>query len=95
MQKIKLFKVKKETANLKKGKIYIFNGIEKLNNLFFVELAEVFAMFPDRIITKEPVKVITESKQQFFSNLEEVSLEEAKKSIDNTEALLNREIFRR
>ena len=95
MKNLKLFKLKGNLNDLEKGKIYLFKNVDTLNGLYVIELAEVFAMFPDRLITKEPIPFLVHNKDEFLSNFEYITLQQAKDEIDNTQALLNREIFRR
>jgi len=58
-------------------------------------VGRVYALLIDRIVFDRKHEFIIYDPDRFYSCFTEVSYEEVKESIDNTRALLSREIFRR
>lgn len=65
------------------------------NNSFYIKIGKVFAIFIDRVIFSETYELITDKPENIFKNLKEIPYKEAKKITDNTQALLDKNIFRR
>ena len=97
MEKGKFYKLKQNSKLLnKKDSIYALFAIDKIDDKYkVVKIGKVHAILIDRIIFSEIYEFITDNINNIFSNFEEISLKEAKQNIDNTQALLSKQIFRR
>lgn len=92
------FYVLKENSSLLKEENYVYAliDVDKIDDKHkLVKIGKVHAILIDRIIFSQTFEFITDNLNNIFSNFEEISLEEAKQKIDNTQALLSKQIFRR
>lgn len=92
------FYVLKENSNLLKEENYVYAliDVDKIDDKHkLVKIGKVHAILTDRIIFSQTFEFITDNVNNILSNFEEISLEEAKQKIDNTQALLSKQIFRR
>ncbi len=85
---------KKMLDNLK-DKFFYFLGYQKVGNLYLFKITEVYAVLIDRIIFHKNYEFLVEDPERFYECFIEVSIEQVKNSIDNTGALLSKQIFRR
>ncbi len=93
---------------MKKGKFYISNcdnfekntvftlySLESIDkNVYLVKIAKIKAILIDRIILELKYDFITD-KKEIFNCFKEISFEEARHLVDNTDALLSKDIFNR
>ncbi len=78
------------------GSVFMFYGIENIDRKTkTVKIGQVKAILIDRIIFERIYEFITDSPEAILNCFEEIPFEEARKRIDNTEALLSKDIFRR
>ncbi len=94
---------------MKKGKFYISTceefekdsvftlySLEDIDKKFsLIKIAKIKAILIDRIILELKYDLITENKEKIFNCFKEISFEEAKRLVDNTDALLSKDIFNR
>ena len=97
MEKGKFYVLKENSSLLKeKNSVYALIDINKIDDKHkLVKIGKVHAILIDRIIFSQTFEFITDNLNNIFSNFEEISFEEAKQKIDNTQALLSKQIFRR
>ncbi len=82
--------------NIPEGKVYTLIEEEKVkDNVYLIRIAEVRAILIDRIILELKYDFLTEKREDIYRCFKEISFKEAKELIDNTDILLNRDIFRR
>jgi len=95
MKKGKFYKLKKKFYPLQEGEIYILLEESKLGDKFIISIGKVHAVLVDRVITSKTFEFIADKKEKVFNKFEEIPLEHVRKKIDNTDALLSKQIFRR
>lgn len=79
-----------------KGSVFTLYSLEQIqDNFYLVKLAKIKAILIDRIILEVKYDYITENKDEIFRCFKEISLEEARRLVDNTDALLSKDIFNR
>jgi hypothetical protein len=86
----------KEDKIFKKENCYMFIEQKKLDDgHFYVKIGQVYAILLNRVIFSETYEFITENPQKILKNFKEISIQQAKSLTDNTNALLDKNIFRR
>jgi len=97
MEKGRFYQLKKELPPIKsKGGVFVLLEKYKIDDKFsVVVIGKVHAILLDRVIVGETYEFITDKVADVINNFTEISQKEAKTKIDNTDALLSREIFRR
>jgi hypothetical protein len=78
------------------GNVFMLYGREKINQKTeVIKIGEVKAILIDRVIFEKIHEFLTEKSDYITSCFKEIPFEEARKRIDNTQALLSKDIFRR
>ncbi len=77
------------------NRFFCFLEAVKLEKAHLVTIGRVYAIFVDRVIFDKKYEFIVEDLEDFYNCFTEVSYREVRDSIDNTEALLSKSIFRR
>ncbi len=95
INKAKGFLFEEELLKEMKDKFFVIIDVKKVNDFYVVKLTEVYAVLVDRIIFRNEYEFIVEDIKRFFECFIEVSLKDVRDSIDNTQALLSKKIFRR
>jgi glutaredoxin 2 len=97
MKKKTFYQLKKSSdLPIEKGRIYLLMENSKIDEIhFFVKIGVVHAIFIDRVIISNCFEFITQNPQKIFDNFKEISYENAKSKVDNTQALLSKQIFKR
>ncbi len=96
MEKGKIYLLKKNFNQLNADNLYMLLQLKKIDNRnFYIKIGQVYAILIDKIIFSNVYELITDNKENIFGLFKEISLDEARKLIDNTSALLDKNIFRR
>ncbi len=85
---------RKEIPELQ-DRFFCFLETVKLEKVHLVTIGRVYAVFVDRVIFDKKYEFIVENLEDFYNCFTEVSYREVRDSVDNTEALLSKSIFRR
>jgi len=70
--------------------------VEKIDGSFkSIKIGLVKAILIDRVVFEKLLEFPTDNEENIYKCFQEISFDEARKEIDNTETLLSRTIFRR
>ncbi|NPA51269.1 MAG: hypothetical protein GXO22_00045 [Aquificae bacterium] len=77
------------------GKFFCLLEEEKIDEIYYIKLLQVYAVLGDRVIFRKGYEFFVDNPKDFYRCFVEIPLEEVRESIDNTQALLSKEIFNR
>jgi len=95
MEKEKFYIPASKNPYFELEKVYMLLEEKKFNDKFFVKIGKVFAIIGNRIIFSDVYELITDEKEKIFNIFKKISSREIKKYLNNSEALLDKNIFRR
>lgn len=95
MEKEKLYKPKSKNPYFELNSVYMLLENNKVDDKDFIKIGKVFAILGNRIIFSNTYEFLTEDKNKIYNIFKEISFKEAKKFLNNSEALLDKNIFRR
>ncbi len=95
MEKEKFYIPKSENLYFELKKVYMLLEEKEINNNFFIKIGKVFAIIGNRVIFSNTYEFITNKKENIFNMFKEIPFDKVKKYLNNTEALLDKNIFRR